>query len=232
MDEITTSEIYRAIKTSAIKKSPGCDGLPREFFLRTFDVIHRELNLVLNEALRANFPSDFVASVIVLAKKKGGNNSAHSYRPISLTNFDYKVLCRILKQRMEVVIRTHRVLGNIQKCANPEHNIFEATLAIKDRFAKLIKTKQRGKLISFDLDHAFDRVNRNFVFGNMRALGFNRRLIDLLTRFADSSAARLLINGHLTHSAKIHCTRKSTQLPLICVILTTFIRPAGTNLWD
>ncbi|XP_058456328.1 uncharacterized protein LOC131433751 [Malaya genurostris] len=49
--EITTAEIKEAIKTSASKKSPGTDGIPKEFYLHTFDVIHRELNLVINEAL-------------------------------------------------------------------------------------------------------------------------------------------------------------------------------------
>ncbi|XP_058456401.1 uncharacterized protein LOC131433815 [Malaya genurostris] len=70
MREITTAEILAAIKTSAPKKSPGSDGLPREFYLRTFNVIHRELNLVMNEVLQANFTAEFVDSVIVLVKKK------------------------------------------------------------------------------------------------------------------------------------------------------------------
>ena len=83
MSDITTADIYAAIKTSAPRKSPGSDGLPREFYLRAFDVIHRELNLVLNEALSTNFPPEFVDGVIVLVKKKGSDNTAKSYRPIS-----------------------------------------------------------------------------------------------------------------------------------------------------
>ena len=52
MEEITTADIWSAIKSSASKKSPGPDSLPKKIYLREFDVIHREVNLILNEALQ------------------------------------------------------------------------------------------------------------------------------------------------------------------------------------
>lgn len=72
----------------------------------------------MNEALAGNFPSEFVDGIIVLVKKKGGDQTAHSFRPISLLNFDYKILSRILKQRLENVMRSHHVLSDAQKCAS------------------------------------------------------------------------------------------------------------------
>lgn len=198
MDEITTAEILSAIRTSASKKSPGPDGLPKEFYLRTFDVVHRELNLVLNEAIRSNIPTQFVDGVIVLVKKRGAGDTARSYRPISLINYDYKILSRILKQRMESVMRTHSVLTNSQKCSNPGRNIFQATLAIKDRIAQLKGNQRKGKLVAFDLEHAFDRVDHRFLFVTMRGLGFNTAMVDLLSCIAVASSSRLLINGHLS----------------------------------
>lgn len=116
MEETTTADIWSAIKTSASKKSPGPDGLPKEFNHRAFDVIHRELNLVLNEALASNFSSKFIDGVIVLVKKRGAGNTVGSYRPISLLNFDYKLLSRILKTRPENVMKAHHILSGAQKC--------------------------------------------------------------------------------------------------------------------
>lgn len=198
MDEITTTEILSAIRSSASKKSPGPDGLPKEFYLRTFDVIHRELNLILNEALGSNIPTQFVDGVVVLVKKRGAGDSARSYRPISLINYDYKILSRILKKRMENVMRSHSVLTQSQKCSNAGRNIFQATLAVKDRIAQLKGNRRKGKLVAFDLEHAFDRVDHRFLFNTMRSLGFNTHLVDLLSRIATASSSRLLINGHLS----------------------------------
>lgn len=110
---------------------------------------------------------------------------------------DNKIFSRILKQRLENLLRTHSVLTNSQKCSNAGRNIFQATFAIKDTIAQLKTNGKKGKLVSFDLDHAFDRVDQNFLFNTMRALGFNTVLIELLSRIAAFSSSRLLINGLL-----------------------------------
>lgn len=224
MSEITTVEILSAIRTSASKKSPGPDGLPKEFYLRAFDVIHRELNLVLNEAINSNFPARFVDGVIVLVKKRDAGNTAHSYRPISLINFDYKVLARILKARLENVMRSHNILTESQKCSNGKKNIFQATLAIKDRIAQLKARRQTAKLIGFDLDHAFDRVDQRFLFSTMRGLGFNATMVDLLSHISASSSSRLLVNGHLSASIPIQRSVRQGD-PLSMHLFVIYLHP-------
>lgn len=89
------------------------------------------MNLILNEALRGDFPAEFVDGVVVLVKKKGNNNTARSFRPISLLKVDYKIFSRILKARLGNVMSTHRILSNGQKCSNAERNIFQATLSTR-----------------------------------------------------------------------------------------------------
>lgn len=224
MEEITTADIWAAIKTSSSKKSPGPDGLPKEFFHRAFDVIHRELNLVLNEALGSNFPSKFVEGVVVLIKKRGRGNTVRSYRPISLLNFDYKLLSRILKARLENVMSTHGILSQAQKCSNGQRNIFQATLALKDKIAQLTARKQVAKLLSFDLDHAFDRVKHSFLYNNMRSLGFNPRFVDLLSRISSMSSSRLLINGHLTAAFPIERSVRQGD-PISMHLFVLYIHP-------
>lgn len=224
MNDITTVEILSAIRSSASRKSPGPDGLPKEFYLRTFNVIHRELNLILNDAINSNFPPQFVDGVIVLVKKRGGGDTARSYRPISLVNVDYKLLSRILKQRLEHVLRVHNVLTSSQKCSNSGRNIFQATLAVKDRIAQLKASGQRGKLVSFDLDHAFDRVDQSFLFNTMRNLGFHLAFVDLLSRIATHSSSRLLINGHLSAPFPIQCSVRQGD-PLSMHLFVLYLHP-------
>lgn len=189
-----------------------------------FNVIHRELNLLLNEALSGNLPPAFVEGIIVLVRKKGGDNTAWSYRPISLLNSDYKLFSRILKSRLECVMKTHGVLSNGQKCSNSERNIFQATLALKDRIASLRHHRRAGKLISFDLENAFDRVRHSFLFGTMCSLGFNQELIALLSRIASRSTSRLLINGHLFRSFEIRRSVRQGD-PLSMHLFVLYLAP-------
>lgn len=223
-NEITTSEILSAIRKSASKKSPGPDGLPKEFYLRTFNVIHRELNLILNEAIRSNFPAQFVDGIILLVKKRDAADSARSYRPISLVNVDYKILSRSLKQRIENVLRTHGVLTSSQKFSNASRNIFQATLAIKDRIAQMKANRVRGKLVSFDLDHAFDRIDQRFLFKTMRALGFRTAFVDLLSRIAAAASSRLLIHGHLSAAFPIERSVRQED-PLSMHLFVLYLHP-------
>lgn len=224
MNEITTPEIYQAIKSSASRKAAGPDGIPKEFYLYAFDIIHRELNLIMNEALNGDFSADFVAGVVVLVKKKNTPNTVHGFRPISLLNYDYKLLARILKSRIDRILRSHGVLSSAQKCSNSEKTIFQATLAIKDKIAKLTKEKKSAKLISFDLDHAFDRVDRSFLYTTMQDLGFKPSLIALLKRIGDLSSSRLLINGHLSESFAIERSVRQGD-PLAMHLFVLFLHP-------
>lgn len=203
MEEITTEQLYNIIKTSASRKAPGNDGIPKEFYVRTFHVIHRQLNLVINEALNGNIPQKLVEGVVVLCHKKGGNNTIKSYRPLTMLNFDYKILSRILKTRIEEIMVRHDILTPSQKCSNGKRNIFEALLAVKDRIAQIKHTHIQGTLVSFDLDHAFDRVEHSYLFRVMDDMGFNRALIQLLRTIMDHSRSRVLVNGHLSPEFEI-----------------------------
>lgn len=165
----------------------------------------------------------------MLVKKKGSDDTPHSYRPISLLNFDYKILSRILKARLENVVRDHHILTESQKCANPNRNIFQATLSLKDRVAQLIQRKQRAKLISFDLEQAFDRVRRPYLHRTMCSLGINRRLVDLLSRIATLSSSRLLVNGHLSPSFPIQRSVRQ-GCPLSMLLFVLYLHPLLTKL--
>ena len=228
MAEITIDELKTAIRTSQKRKSPGIDGLPVEFYQRTFDIIYRELYFVLNEAMTTNeLPTEFAEGTIVLVKKRCGDETARAYRPISLLNVDFKVLSRVMKSRLEQILREHRVLSDSQKCANSDRSIFQATLSLKDRVAKLIGRKQRGKMISFDLDHAFDRVSHGFLHRTLLSLGLNQRFVGWLSRTADASTSRLLVNGHLSQPFRIERSVRQGD-PMSMILFVLYLHPLLT----
>ena len=198
--------------------------MPKEFYLRAFDVIHRELNLVMNEALSGEFPPEFVDGIIVLVKKKDSGDTARSYRPLSLLNFDYKILSRVLKARLERVMRAHGILSTAQKCSNTDRNIYQATLALKDTIAKTLTRRERKRLVSFDLDHAFDRVDYSFLFRTMCSLGINRNLVALIAKNAEAASSRLMVNGHLSPAFSIQRSVRQGD-PLSMHLFVLYLHP-------
>lgn len=157
-NEISTDEIYLALKSSNNNRSPGFDGIPKEFYEYTFDIIHKELNLIMNDILRIPIiPNKLTEGIIVLIKKHNQDDSnIDSFRPISLLNTDFKLFNRIIKYRMTEILKIHKIIPTCQKCCNDGKNIFQALLSVKDRIIELQKKHKAGKLISFDLSKAFD----------------------------------------------------------------------------
>lgn len=224
MNEITTEDIFFAIQSAAGRKSPGNDGIPKEFYVKAFDIIHRQLNLILNEALQGNLPLEFLEGVIVLCRKNSNHSSITAYRPITLLNCDYKLLARILKLRLEKIMINNRILNENQKCSNSGKNIFEAVLGIKDKIAEINCKRKVGKLISFDLDHAFDRVDQNYLLSIMREIRFNNDLIAILEKIMQNSRSKILINGHLSQNVPIQRSIRQGD-PLSMHLFVIYLHP-------
>lgn len=118
----------------------------------------------------------------------------------------------------------HRIINSAQKCANSPHNIFQATLSLKDRLAQLIQLKQRAKLISFDFDHAFDRVRHSFLHRTMCSLGINQDFVSLLAHISRLSSSRLLVNGHLSAAFPIERSVRQGD-PMSSLLFVLYLHP-------
>uniref|UniRef100_A0AAG5DMJ3 Reverse transcriptase domain-containing protein n=1 Tax=Anopheles atroparvus TaxID=41427 RepID=A0AAG5DMJ3_ANOAO len=224
MQEIYFDELNLAIKKSASKKSPGPDGIPIEFYRSTLEIIRRELVLIMNEALNGHVPQQFVSGVIVLVKKKGGGSTLASFRPISLLNTDYKLLARIIKLRLDAIISQWQIISPAQKCSNRPANIFQAILSVKEKIVKHKLERRSGKLISFDLSQAFDRVDRKFLLASMENMGFHPELVKLLKRLGDQSSSQILINGSLSPAFPIQRSVRQGD-PLSMHLFVLYLQP-------
>lgn len=218
MNAITEDEIFAAIKQSQSKKSPGTDGLTREFYIKTWQTIKNEMCLIFNEALRGNLPKKFLDGVIILIKKKDSNDSLDDYRPISLLNFDYKCFTKVMKNRLNKL--TPYLLSDHQKCANNDKSIYDGLCAIRDKFTEVVMDEKPAALISFDLSQAFDRVEPKFVIDILTKMGINLNFISLYREITENSHSRLLINGRLTKEIKItRSVRQGDPLSMILFVL-------------
>ena len=87
------------------KNSTGLDGLPRKFY-QTF---WSEIGFIFCEALKdiynqREMSSSQKSSVISLDYKKDEKNYLSNYRPISLTNTDYKIIAFVCAKRLQKVL--------------------------------------------------------------------------------------------------------------------------------
>ena len=102
-----------AIRATGSGRSPGPDGIPSEVYRIYEDIVAP----VLTEALKhshdkGELPETMMHGDVALIYKKKDPKDIRNYRPITLLNVDYKVLARILAEKLkgvcEAAIRTLR----------------------------------------------------------------------------------------------------------------------------
>ena len=86
-------------------KVPGLDGIPVEFYETFWDDIGPLVCDAFNESFDNGCLSDSQKrSVLSLIFKKGDRLLLKNYRPISLTNADYKILAFVLASRLHEIL--------------------------------------------------------------------------------------------------------------------------------
>ena len=108
----------------AKEKSPGEDGLPKEFYHKFQDILIPELcELYNNIVLSGKQPISQKNAVIKLLYKKGDHRKLKNWRPVSLLNVDYKILSKIMANRLKLVLEN--IIPSEQKCGIPNRKMIE-----------------------------------------------------------------------------------------------------------
>ena len=103
--KITLDEILIAIKSLANEKSPGCDGLTAEFYKTFCNVNGNDLVEVINNGFqKGELSITMRRAVIVLIPKGGEKKLLKNWRPISLLNYDYKIITKVLTSRLRDIL--------------------------------------------------------------------------------------------------------------------------------
>ena len=128
---ITEEECLKALRQMKSNKSPGVDGLPYEFYTCFWPVFGEDLVSVYNDCFSSGCLSfSQRTGLITLLYKKGDKLDTKNWRPISLLCTDYKILAKVLTNRLVAVISS--VVGPEQVCGVPSRLSREHIRLIKD----------------------------------------------------------------------------------------------------
>lgn len=103
---ITLTEVVESIKNLKVNKLPGVDGLTSKFCPTFVKDLAPLLLEVIYESIRlGSLPSTLIQSLITLIPKpKKYVLLIDNWRPISLLNFDYKIIATIFAKRLKTIL--------------------------------------------------------------------------------------------------------------------------------
>ena len=184
-------------------KSPGLDGLPVEFYQCFWD----KISILFHNMLKEIFSLDEMTfsqrlAVLSLIHKKGERSQLTNYRPISLTNTDYKIIAFIFARRLQKVIDNY--IGNEQTAYIKGRYIGSNARLILDIFEYCENNNQNGILLFLDFEKAFDSVEWNFLFKTLKKFNFGPDFIKWIKILYKNPVFRLKNNGWISKTCAMN----------------------------
>ncbi|XP_057793132.1 uncharacterized protein LOC131009741 [Salvia miltiorrhiza] len=136
------SEIKEAIWSCDGDKSPGPDGFNLKFWKASWEIIKKDFLKVMTEFhSNGKIPRGCNSSFIVLIPKKEGACSLEEFRPISLICSLYKVIAKVLANRMKQVMDS--VISDNQSAFIGGRYILDGVVVLNEVIAEATKKRKR-----------------------------------------------------------------------------------------
>ncbi len=200
--EVTLEECLSALNSFKRNKSAGIDGLPYEFYQCFWDILGSDLVDVYNDCLsRGSLSFSQRTGLITLLYKKNDKLDTKNWRPISLLCTDYKILAKVLTNRLKLVLST--VVSPCQTCGVPGRFSGEHVRLLQD-IVNFSNTNNVGAaILSLDQEKAFDRVDWSFMLKVLERMNFGPSFRSWVQLLYSSIFSRVLVNGYTSEAFRV-----------------------------
>ena len=189
-------EIQRTIFEMNPLKALGPDGMPGLFFKNFWHIVRNQLIQIVQSFFRDGWLlKDMNKTFITLIPKVQGAYNFGHFRPISLSNFCYKVISRILVARLRPLL--DKLIDLAQVAFVPNRNIAENILLAQEVVHSFSTTKKKKGFMGLKLDFqkAYDRLEWPFLVQVLKNFGFHQKFINLIYQCISTVSFTLFLNG-------------------------------------
>ncbi|XP_074303811.1 uncharacterized protein LOC141638297 [Silene latifolia] len=234
--EYSEAEITEALNQMHPLKAPGPDGMNGLFYQSYWQIIGPEVVSTVLNILRGNMsPASINKTNIVLIPKKKAPDKIRDFRPISLCNVAYKLVSKVLANRLKVFLGD--IISENQSAFTPGRLISDNILIAFELFHHMKNNRQTEGYMPLKLDmaKAYDRVEWGFLRRVLIRMGFDSLWVQRVMAWVSTVTFLVLING--SPSEEFQTARGLRQgdplspyLFLLCAeVLSNLLRKAAVN---
>ena len=223
---ITTAELHAAFKDLNKVSSPGLDGITMQFYEIYFEDIKSTLfdyfnfcyeNLELCENTQMGIIS------LIHKGKSLRRDEVGNWRPITLSNIDYKIIAKLLANRLKKVVG--KIVGKQQQGFIKGRNIANIIRGIDDIMEYERKNNLNDLLFIIDFKQAFDKINNTYITHVFKKFGFGNNFINWISTIFSNRKSCVKNGGHVSRLFNVNCGVKQgcPIAPLLFVVASEIL---------
>nr|GEV00337.1 RNA-directed DNA polymerase, eukaryota, reverse transcriptase zinc-binding domain protein [Tanacetum cinerariifolium] len=172
--EVSREEIKRSVWDCGTDKSPGPDGFTFGFYRRYWKIVKKEVVDVVTYFFTHGFlPKGSNSSFIALISKISDANMVKDFRHISLIGSLYKIIAKILANRLVVVLGD--TVNEVQSAFVTDRHILDGPFILNELFQWCKVKKKQSLIFKVDFEMAYDSVRWEFLDDVLRKFGFGEK---------------------------------------------------------
>jgi len=197
MSRVTEEEIYQATFQLGASKAPGPDGLPGLFYRHHWHVIKATVIQTVQDFFTTGcMPPTLNRTIIALVPKVQHPESIEQYRPISLCNFAYKIISKIMANRLKPLLSI--LISKEQAAFISNRQIQDNIMVVQEvmhQFKVRACKKHFNLILKTDMQKAYDRVEWDFLEAYLKQLGFNDSWVTQVMACVTTVSFSIRFNG-------------------------------------
>ena len=196
---VSEKEVANSIKSMQNGSTPGLDALPVEWYKVFWQYIKEPLMECYRYSFDADIlcPTERVGVISLLHKGKDlPTDCLNSFRPLSLTNVDYKILAKTFSLRLNSVI--DKLIGIQQKGFIKGRQISLIHRQIDDLLNIQRITNSEGMVVALDFKQAFDSVSSHCILKTLERFGFGNNFIKWVKILNTQRESCIKNGGHIS----------------------------------
>ncbi|GJY38702.1 putative RNA-directed DNA polymerase, eukaryota, reverse transcriptase zinc-binding domain protein [Tanacetum coccineum] len=194
---VSLEEIRSAVWDCGSQKAPGPDGFSFLFVKKFWEFIKHDIqSFVVKFFDSSELPLCTNSAFITLIPKVPNPLFIKDYRPISLIGIQYKIIVKILANRLSKVIDS--IISQEQSAFISGRQILDGPLILSEIIDWYKKRNKKLLLFKVDFEKAFDSVSWRYLDHVMCMLGFGVKWRNWIKSCLYSARSFILINGSPT----------------------------------
>lgn len=158
--------------------APGPNGFTIAFYRKHWQTIKNDFLRIVRNIFKKKMGGNKKSSYLVLIPKESNPSTFSRFRPISLSNSSYKIVKKIIANRIKKVLL--KIISENWGGFALSRQIIDNVIVVQEAIHSSIQRKEKGIIIKLDMANSFSWVNLPYLMVVLKKFRFSKEIIEVI----------------------------------------------------